>query len=400
MATSEFAIKNAQPKAKTYRIKDEYGLYLDVTPTGKKIWKLRYWIKGVEGKLKIGDYPLIGLKRARELRDEARLMVASGIKPIATPSRSGETMDAEERKGFTFYDVARDYLDMKSKDSRSPESMRATESRLKANIYPFVGQMLPDEISAPILLNLMRRIESKGTIETARRTLSICGQVFRYAIVTGKATRDPTGDLRGALRVPVVKHHASITTPAKVGALLRACEGYEGSRIVRIALLMTAYTFVRQGELRQMEWHEIDIGKAEWRIPAEKMKMKTPHIVPMSTQALGWLEIIRPISGRGRFVFPSSRAPAGDRCMSENTVNAAIRALGYTKEEMTAHGFRTTAATLLYESGKWSGDAIERQLAHIERNKVKAAYDHAMHLPERRKMMQWYADYLGELRDM
>ena len=391
MSLSEFAIRSAKPEKKPYRMKDDGGLFLEIRPAGKKVWRMRYWISQKEGNIKLGEYPLMSLKSAREARDEARRLVAAGIVPDGLLKKKGVAL-GEDRKGLTFGDLIEEYLQKKLDETHNPQSNRVMQSRLNQYIVPFLGQMLPDEISAPILLNVIKRIEAKGVYETAHRTLGLCSQVFRYAIITGRASRDPSTDLRGALKNAPVKHHAAIINPNEAGALMRACSGYTGSEIVRIALFVTAYTFVRQKELRHMEWHEIDLQKAEWRIPGTKMKMKKPHIVPLAEQTMEHLKRLHTITGHGRYAFPNERTPAGDRAMSENTVNAALRRLGYSKEEMTAHGFRGMASTLLYESGKWSGDAIERQQAHTERNRVKSAYDHALHLPERREMMQWWAD--------
>ncbi|MGH6885504.1 MAG: tyrosine-type recombinase/integrase, partial [Geminicoccales bacterium] len=242
---------------------------------------------------------------------------------------------------------------------------------------------------------VLRRIEARGAIDTAHRVLQNCGQVFRFAVATGRAVRDPAADLRGALVTVRGSHFASITEPKAIGALLRAIGGYQGTHIVRCALRLAPLTFVRPGELRAAEWPEFDLDAAEWRIPAERMKMRAIHLVPLSAQAVGILRELRPLTGTGRYVFPGERTPT--RPMSENTVNAALRRLGYSKDEMTGHGFRSMASTLLNEQG-WHRDAIERQLAHGERDAVRAAYNYAEHLPERRRMMQAWADYLDGLK--
>ncbi|MDR3278898.1 MAG: site-specific integrase [Synergistaceae bacterium] len=254
-----------------------------------------------------------------------------------------------------------------------------------------------DSINAPLLLNVFRRIEGKGVYETAHRTLNTCSQVFRYAIIKGDATRDPTADLRGALITPGENHFATITNPKEIAALLRACDGYDGSEMVRTALLLLPMVFVRPGELRHMEWTEVDFDNARWTIPAEKMKAKRIHVVPLSKQALELLQRLFKYTGNVRYAFPSIRTPAGNKSMSDNTINAALRRLGYSTDDLTAHGFRAMASTLLYERG-WPGDVIEIQLAHQERNKVKAAYNHAQYMDKRREMMQWWADYLHELK--
>ena len=267
--------------------------------------------------------------------------------------------------------------------------------RLDRHLFPWIGKRPIKLITAPELLVVLRRIESRGTFETAHRVKQICGQVFRYAIATGRAERDPSADLRGAL-VPVKsKSMAAITDPQKIGGLLRAIDGYDGHIITKCALRLAPLVFVRPGELRHAEWIEVDLGEGMWKIPAEKMKMKIPHIVPLSKQAIDVFRMIEPVTGDGRYVFPSLRSEK--RPMSDNTVLAALRRMGYSKEEMTGHGFRSMASTLLHEQG-WPSDVIERQLAHAEGNSVKAAYNHAQHLPERRKMMQHWADYLDALK--
>ena len=393
MGLDDMKIRNAQAKEKAFRLKDDYGLYLEIHPTGKKTWRYRYWIRQKEGNLKLGEYPLMSLKAARLKCDECRRLVAVGIKPEARKN--------EDEKGehtVTFEDITNEWLVLHREKQKNAKAARTNESRLKRYIMPYLGQMKPDDIQPPLLLNIIRRIESRGINETAHRVLTLCGQIFRYAVVTGNATRDPSADLKGALRPVKSKHFATITKPKEIGALMRACNEYMGSDVVRIALLMSALTFVRPGELRHMEWSEIDFDAAEWRIEAQKMKMGEEHIVPLSRQALELLHELWKFTGHGRYAFPSYRTPAGDRPMSENAVIAALRRMGYTKEEMTPHGFRAMAKTRLMESGLFNVDAIERQLAHAKRNKVDAAYNYAEYLPERWKMMQWWADYLDELR--
>jgi integrase len=266
--------------------------------------------------------------------------------------------------------------------------------RLEQNIFPWIGRRPITEVTAPELLSALRRIEARGANETAHRILKICGQVFRYAIVTGRGERDLSGDLRGALSPVRKKHHASITDPTQVAKLLRAIDGYEGFFVTKCALKLAPLFFVRPGELRRAEWSEFDFEKVEWRIPAEKMKMRQLHIVPLSTQAIAILQELHALTGNGKYLFPGVRTLK--RPMSENTVLGALRRLGYTTDEMTGHGFRSMASTLLNEQA-WNRDAIERQLAHGERNNIRVAYNYAEYLPERRKMMQHWADYLDEL---
>jgi integrase len=376
-------------------MKDESGLYLEILPTGKKVWRVRYWINQKEGNVKLGEYPLMNLKEARTKRDEARKQVSVGSKPKSPKQIQEEELSV---KKITFEDVALEWLEKRKKEQRSEKTTKQIESRLKRYVFPFLGRMSPDEIQAPLLLNVIRRIEAMGIIEMAHRVLGVCGQIFRYAIITGNATRDPSADLKGALITRKVKHFATITEPKAIGTLLSACEDYSGSEVVRIALKLAPLVFVRPGELRQMEWNEVDFEAARWTIPEEKMKMRRTHIVPLSKQVVEILEELHKISGHGSYAFPSFRTPAGERPMSDNTVNAALRRLGYSKEEMTGHGFRAMATTILYENG-WTEDVVEIQMAHQEKNKIKAAYNHAQYLTKRREMMQWWADYLDRLKN-
>jgi integrase len=301
-----------------------------------------------------------------------------------------ERLAAEE----TFEAVAREWFAKQEPNWAKSHSSKVMD-RMEADLFPWIGSRSIANITAPELLACLRRIEGRGAIDTAHRAHQNAGQVFRYAVATGRAPRDPSGDLRGAL-APVKKgHFPSITEPERIGELLRAIDGYQGSLTVRCALKFAPLVFVRPGEMRAAEWSEIDIGKAEWRIKADRMKARVQHIVPLSQQALSVLEEVQPYSGDTRFVFPSERT--WTRPMSENTVNAGLRRMGYSTDDMTAHGFRSMASTLLNEQG-WNRDAIERQLAHGERDAVRAAYNYAQHLPERRKMMQAWADYLDTLR--
>ncbi|MGH8115082.1 MAG: tyrosine-type recombinase/integrase, partial [Rhodanobacteraceae bacterium] len=291
-----------------------------------------------------------------------------------------------------FESIAREWL------ARRDELSAATRNKnlwLLGLAFPWIGARPISAITVPELLAVLRRVEARGKLETTQRLKQVCGQVFRYAVATGRAERDPTGDLRGALKTTKTRHHASITDPAKVGELMRAMDGFSGYYVTRSAMYLAPLVFVRPGELRKAEWAEFDLDKAEWRIPAERMKMRETHLVPLSTQAVAILRELRPLTGTGRYVFPSNRGMA--RPMSENTITAALRRLGYTGDEMTGHGFRSMASTLLHEQG-WPSDVIERQLAHAERNKIKAAYNYAEYLPQRRKMMQAWADYLDMLK--
>lgn len=308
--------------------------------------------------------------------------------------KRAEKLACLEQGTNTFEAIGREWFSKNAPRWSKSHSDRS-KRLLKKDLYPWLGSRPIAEIDAPELLRAIRRIESRGAVDTAHRALQYCGMVFRSAVATGRADRDPSGDLRGALPPVNKKHRASITEPKAVGELLRAIDGYEGHLVTRCALQLAPLVFVRPGELRNAEWSEIDSQNAEWRIPAEKMKMAAPHIVPLSRQAIEVLEEIKHLTGQGPYVFPSVRSR--QRPMSENTINATLRRLGYTKEQMTGHGFRSMASTLLNEQ-RWHHDAIERQLAHAERNGVRAAYNYAEHLPERRTMMQAWADYLDDLR--
>jgi len=393
MSLTDPAIRNAKPGEKPIKLADEKGLYLLIVPAGGKWWRLDYRFAGKRKTLSMGTYPEVSLKEARDKRDDARKQLAQGIDPGETRKAMKAAQSAE---ADTFEVVAREWH-TKFSPTWTPEHGERIIRRFERDIFPWMGKRPIREITAPELLAALRRIESRGALDTAHRAHQNCGQVFRYAVATGRADRDPSGDLRGALPPVRDKHHASITDPKGIGELLRAIDDYRGSFVTQCAMRLAPLVFVRPGELRSAEWSEFDFDKAEWRIPGEKMKMRDPHIVPLSTQAAAILLELQPLTGRGRYVFPSARTPNGDRCMSENAVLAALRRLGYTKDEMTGHGFRSMASTLLNEQG-WHRDAIERQLAHTERNAVRAAYNYAEHLPERRKMMQAWADYLDGLK--
>lgn len=387
---SDTAIRHAKPKGKPYKLSDGRGLYLLVKPAGK-YFRFDYRFQGKRKTLALGVYPDVSLAQARDRLNETRRLIADGIDPgeQRKAAKAMETCLATNN----FETVARDWFEKKHDEWVESHAVTVI-TRLENNVFPLIGCRPVNEITAPELLGVLRIMEARGAKELARRVKQVCGQVFRFAIACGLAERDPSADLRGALASPKKKPMATITDPRQVGALLRAISGYQGHIATRCALRFAPLVFVRPGELRHAEWTEFDIDLAEWKIPAEKMKMKRPHIVPLSRQAVAVLRDIAPVTGRGRYVFPSLRT--GDRPMSENTVLAALRRLGYSKEEMTGHGFRAMASTLLYEKG-WSSDVIERQLAHIEKNSVKAAYNYAQHLPERREMMQVWADYLDAL---
>jgi integrase len=375
--------------SKSYRVTDERGLYLEVTPKGGKRWRFKYRFGGKEKLLSLGIYPDVSLKEARNRRDDHRKQVADGIDP--SDIRKAEKQSTGDQNSFET--IAREWHSKFSANWTVGHSEK-TLTRLVNDAFPWVGTKNINDITAPELLAVLRRVENRGALETAHRINQVCGQVFRYAIATGRAERDPAADLKGALPPARAKHYASLIEPKAIGGLIRAIQSYSGSIITATALKLSPLLFVRPGELRQAEWSEVDLENAEWRIPAEKMKMRVVHIVPLSKQAIEALKDIQPLTGRDKYVFPSNRTVT--RPMSNNTINAALRRLGYTKEEMTAHGFRSMASTILNEQG-WNRDAIERQLAHGEKDGVRAAYNYAQYLPERVKMMQSWADYLDGL---
>jgi integrase len=385
---SEARIRSAKPRERPYKLYDERGLFLLVTPTGGRLWRLRYRIGNLEKLISLGAYPDVPLKRAREKRDEARRLVADEIDPSADRKAKRAAMLV------TFEGVAQEWLELQSK-SLAPETISILGARLNSGLYPYLGSRPMGSITAQELLSALRRIEARGRNETAHRVRALAGRVFRYAVATGRAQHDVAADLRDALAPVKSKNFASVTDPIRVGELMRAIDGYSGHPVTALALKLAPLVFVRPGELRQAEWMEFDLEGAEWRIPAARMKMGELHVVPLAHQAITLLEELRPFARGGRYVFPSLRSR--DRPMSNNTINGALRRLGYTTEEQTAHGFRTMASTLLNEQG-YPPDVIELQLAHTERNKVRAAYNKAQRLSERRKLMQAWADYLDGLR--
>jgi integrase len=343
---------------------------------------------GREKLLALGVYPDTTLKRAREKRDEARRLIADGIDPNAQ-RKAERSAEAE-----TFEAVAIEWLEL-HKNSLAPETMSILSTRLKSFLYPYIGNRPVASVSAQELLTTLRRIEARGRHETAHRVRALAGRVLRYAVATGRAQHDVAPDLRDALASVESRNFASVTEPRRVGELMRAIHSYDGHPVTALALKLAPLVFVRPGELRAAEWSEFDLVNAEWRIPATRMKMKEPHIVPLARQAMVILTELEPLARGGHYLFPSLRTR--DQPMSNNTINAALRRLGYSSEEQTGHGFRTMASTLLNEQG-FPPDVIELQLAHSERNKVRAAYNKAQRLPERRKMMQAWADYLDGLR--
>jgi integrase len=393
---SELSIKKAKPEAKPYKMSDGAGLYLQVEPKGSKYWRMAYRYCGKQKTLALGVYPNIGLADARARRDAARKLLANGVDPSMAKQAQKAALIVQSENNFEA--IAREWFARYSPNWKENHSSKII-SRLEKDVFPWIGAMPITEISAPALLAVVRRIENRGALETAHRALATCGQVFRYAVATSRADRDPTGDLRGAL--PPVrrdKHFAAITDPKRVGELMRDIDGYQGSYIVKSAFKLSPLLFVRPGELRKMEWTELDLEKSEWIIPASKMKMGVTHIVPLAKQAIEVLRDIHPLTGHGRYVFHGERDH--NRPMSDNAIRSALRRMGWSNEEMTPHGFRAMASTILDNMG-YKQEWLERQLAHEEPNKVKAAYKRdawRMYLDERKEMMQSWADYLDKLK--
>jgi len=396
MALTELQVKNAKPTAKPYKLTDGGGLFMLVHTNGGRYWRLAYRFDGKQKTLALGVYPDVSLADARERREQARKLLANGADPGAVKQEQKATVAALSENSFEI--IAREWFAKHSPNWKENHSSKIL-ARLENDMFHWIGARPIGEIAAPALLAAIRRIEARGALETAHRVLAICGQVFRYAVATGRAERDSTGDLRGAL--PPVKrgnHFAAITEPKKVGELLRDIDGYQGSFVVQCAFKLSPLLFVRPGELRRMEWTELDLDKAEWIIPPEKMKMGVTHIVPLSTQAVAILREIQPLTGHGKYVFQGERDH--DRPMSDNAIRSALRRMGWANDEMTPHGFRAMASTILDNMG-YKQEWLERQLAHEEQNKIKAAYKREawrMYLPERTAMMQAWADYLDKLK--
>jgi integrase len=379
-------IDAAKRRERPYKLLDGRGLYLLVSPAGGRLWRLRYRLDGRESMLGLGAYPEVSLKTARDRAGAVYKQLSNGADPAAM-KRAARSAQAD-----TFQAIAIEWL---GKQRFEPATLEKTKWTFNALLFPFVGSKPVRQLTAPDILTVLRRLESRGKHETAHRTRQRVSQVIRYAIATGRAESDPTRDLRGALTPIEVTSRAAIIEPVRVGELLRAIDGYVGDPATVAALRLAPLLFVRPGELRGAMWSEFDLEAGEWRIPSERMKMGQLHIVPLARQALAILRDLQTITGHGRYLFPSLRTR--ERSISENTLNAALRRLGYTKDEMTSHGFRAMASTLLNEQG-FPPDVIELQLAHAERNKVRAAYNRAQRLDERRRMMQAWGDYLDGLK--
>jgi integrase len=394
MSLTDVAIRKAKPVEKTVKLFDGGGLYLEITPAGGKWWRLKYRYNGKEKRISLGVYPDVGLKEARDRRDSSRKLLANEVDP--SENRKAMKAGRLERSANSFEVVAREWF-AKHAPSWAASHANKIIRRLERDLFPWLGPRPIAEITAPELLASLRRIESRGVLETAHRALQNAGQVFRYAVVTGRAERDLSGDLRGALAPWKPQHYPAITEPKEIGPLLRAIDGFTGTFHVKCALQLSPMVFLRPGELRAAEWAEIDFDNATWIVPAARMKIKTQdHIVPLSNQAFVILRELHPLTGHGRYLFPGLRDH--NKPMSDAAINAALRRMGYDQNTMKAHGFRAMARTVLDEVLGVRPDLIEHQLAHAVRDTNGRAYNRTAHLPARRKMMQQWADYLDSLK--
>lgn len=393
MALTEMEIRNAKPGAKIIKLSDGGGLQLWISPDGAKRWRLAYRFNEAQKTLAIGVYPSIGLKDAREARAEAKRLLAEGQDPALARKQAKAAKVAASAN--TFAALTEEFLAKKRREGKAENTLGKLDWLLGLAMDD-LGARPISEITAPEVLAVLRRVEARGQLETAGRLRANIGGVFRYAIATGKAENDPTFALRGALTVPKTKHRAAIVEPVAFGALLRSIDDYEGTPEVRAALKLLALTFVRPGELRNAFWSEFDLEAGLWIIPAGRMKMRRAHRVPLAPQTIAILKELHAITGHRALLFPGVRSVGS--AMSENTINAALRRLGYGKDDMTGHGFRAAASSLLNECGKWNADAIEAQLAHVDSNKIRKAYARAEYWDERIKMMAWWADRCDEIR--
>ncbi len=385
-------IRALKPAERPYKIADVDGLYLLVQPSGALLWRFRYRCCGIERKLSLGSFPDISLVQARRKRDEAKAELDDGIDPVE--EKRQRRLKAELAAQTTFELVAEEYIQKMEREGKSPATLK--KARWFLELLAGIAKRPIAAVTPHELLDVLKRVERRGHHETALRLRSFAGRVFRYGFATLRTERNPADILRGALTVPKVKHHAAIVEPKKVGELLRAIDGYTGRPETLHALRIAPHVFLRPGELRQAKWTEIDFAEKVWRVPAERMKMKQPHAVPLSRQVLYLLQDLRSLARDSEYLFPALHTTK--RPLSDNTLNVALRRLGFEHDEMTSHGFRAMASTLLNESGLWHPDAIERALAHGEKDKVRAAYHRGAHWAERVKMAQWWSDYLDQLR--
>lgn len=392
MPLTDIKVKAAKAKDKTYRLSDEKGLYLEVTKTGRKYWRYKYRFAGKEKKLAIGVYPEITLKAARLEHEKARQLLREGTDPSTNKQELKASIQIEATN--TFASVAREWVETRMHDKTEGHQRRVTRA-VENDLIPKLGNLDINEINAPTLLKAIRAIEARGALETAHRTKQIAGQIFRYAIAIGKAERDPSADLKGALKNPIKRHFAAITEPKEVRKLLIAIDEYPASIQVKSALQLSALWFCRPGELRHLEWS--NINEDENRVELISEKTKQQHIIPICTQANEILKTLKASNVRSKYIFPSNRG--GSRCMSENTIRVALRSMGYSNEQMTAHGFRAMARTLLDEVLEYRIEWIEQQLAHVVKDPNGRAYNRTKHLAQRTEMMQRWADYLDELKN-
>lgn len=401
MPLTDAALRALKPTHKPRKIADAGGLYVQVAPTGSRLWRFAYRVDGRQKVLSIGNYPEIGLAAARAARDAARGLLREGLDPGV--QRRLDKLAAASAAAATFGVIAAELIAKKKAEGKAVRTLEKLRWLVDLAL-PALGPRPIAAITPPEVLAVIRGVEAKGRRETAKRLRATIGETVRYAIATGRATTDPTYSLRGALMAPVVKHRAAITDPVAFGGLLRAIEGYTGQPVTKAALKLMALLFQRPGELRQAEWSEFDLEKAIWTIPATRMKMRRAHQVALPRQAIDIIEGLRPLSSAGRLLLPgyglsgSNGRPVEHRSLSENTMNAALRRLGFAQDEMTAHGFRAAASTLLNESGLWSSDAIEAALAHQDTDAVRRAYARGKFWDERVRMAQWWADELDRLR--
>ena len=393
VALTAVQVEQALPREKQYKLSDERGMFLLVSPNGSKYWRLKYRYARKEKSLALGVYPDVSLADARVKRDEARKLLAADLDPGEV--KKTRRIEAIQQADDSFLAIATEWFHTKM-SNRSKSHRDRTWRALERDLFPSFGNRPIAQVTAMELLQALRKIESRGAIETAHRAKQTAGQIFRYAVSTGRSERDPSTDLKGALKEPKKKHLAAITAPEQVGKLLIAMDNFAGTHTVQTALLLSPLLFVRPGELRHMEWSEIDWGNRQWEVPAGKMKTRNPHLVPLSTQAIALLIDQQKLTGNGRYVFPSARGAS--RPLSENGVRTALRTIGYTNDDMTPHGFRAMARTLLDEVLNFRIDWIEHQLAHAVRDANGRAYNRTTHLEGRRSMMQAWADYLDSLR--
>lgn len=393
MPLSALAVAKAKPLDRPVKLVDGQGLYLLIKPTGRRYWRFDYRFDGKRRTLSLGSYPEISLAAARIARETVRTQIAERLDPMAT--RRAEDFAAKTLRGATFRLVAEEWLTKREREGLAEVTLAKARWLLEI-AYPLLGSRPIADIKSLELLTALRLLENRGCYESARRLRSICGRIFRYAIATARAEHDIAANLRDALIVPQVKHLAAITEEHDVGPLLRAIEGYQGHASTVFALRLAPHVFVRPGELRQAEWVEFNLERAVWSIPGKRMKMRRPHRVPLSRQALAILAEAKAISGHRALVFPGFQSWRRPLC--ENALNGALRRLGYSSEEMTSHGFRAMASTLLNEMGHWHPDAIERQLAHADGDTVRRAYARGEFWEERVRMMQAWSDYLDQLR--